>query len=256
MIRRTRATITALVVALAAVGALSTAATTPALAAGGGPEDAGAVRLVDAEGVSVTRGGSRTEFAFDLEGPDECQGDSQNGNFRTNSFMVPVDVQVPDIEFNGLGPQPMSFGDHATFRMPMYDTQTADFTSGLTAQADELGGPGAIVDLRPLWFGIYGEGELPPGEYRIGLVCTHVEETTRFWDTTIEVFADEADPAGIRWVLTGSNEGVPSSAPASWPDVPPWVLILLAGAVVAGALEFRARRRASGDADRPSVEVG
>lgn len=191
--------------------------------------------IVDRSGDPLEAGGSGTEFRFDLPEAAECPGDSQNGNYRYHSFMIPANQSPSEITYNGLGPEPQAYDSYESFRMPLYDEHTADVTAKLTAEAEQLGGPGPILDLPVLSFHVYGEGDMPLGRYRIGLVCTHLNEPERYWDAVIEVSADASDePAGIAWRLVGSS---PTSSSGS--SRPFWIgagaAALLVVAILASA---------------------
>lgn len=123
--------------------------------------------------------------------------------------------------------------------MPLFDVTTRDFGAGLTAEADEAGGPGSIVNLPILSFAVYRQGEMPLGEYRVGLVCvTYPNTIKRFWDTTISVVADDDDPAGFRWEVSGA----PTDASGSL-EVPVPLIVAGGGAVLLAAAITRARFR-------------
>lgn len=191
-------------------------------------ERVGPAVIVDRSGERLDGGGSATEFRFELAGPAECPGDSQNGNYRYHTFMIPA-AQTPDeIVYNGLGPNPQRYDGYESFRMPLFDEYTSDVTAGLTAEADRLGGPGSIVNLPVLSFHVYRHGDMPLGRYRIGIVCTHLNDPERYWDAVIDVSADEADElAGIRWDVEAAA-GKPAGESSS--------LLLWAGAGAAAAL--------------------
>lgn len=212
------------------------------LALGVGPaaaeaKRAGSAVIVDRSGEPLDGGGSATEFRFELASPAECPGDSQNGNYRYHTFMIPAEQEPDEISYNGLGPDPQRYDRYESFRMPLFDENTADVTAGLTAEADELGGPGSIVNLPVLSFHVYRQGDMPLGRYRIGVVCTHLTDPERYWDAVIEVSADEADElAGIRWDV----EGAAATPAGSSFSIPLWVGV---GAAVALVVALLARTR-------------
>ena len=191
---------------------------TPVLA-----QDAGEAVVVAGEGSTrrLAGGGSATEFSVRLPVGASCPGDSANDGYRVQSFMVPTTVTPPAIQFDGLGPAPNAYGDWETFRQPLYDTATKPFVSALTAVAVAPGRPGAIVNIPPLSFAVYGPGELPPGRYHLGIACTLANRPVTYWDTEVVVAgASDDKPAGITWKLanaagaTTSSNGLPGPAPA------------------------------------------
>src|SRR5262245_38043393 len=115
----------------------------PSVAGAQGAEDGGEARLVDAESSSsVSSGGSTTAFTIRLPDAASCPGDTGDGDYLVQTFMVPSNVNPGDVTYNGLGPTPEAFGDYPTFREALYDLHTAAFASKSTAKADEPGGPG------------------------------------------------------------------------------------------------------------------
>lgn len=211
----------------------------PAMA--GAQDDAPAVqpvRLVSPSGDALEEGASATPFTLDLPEGAACQGDSRDEDYRVNSYMVPGTVDPLDIEFNGLGPQPQALGDHATFRHPLYDVDTAFFVSVQTADAENIGDPGTILDIPAFDLDVFFPGEVPAGRYRLGIACTLRNAVTRAWDAQIDVTTDPADaPAQIHWRTVGfePDEGSGSSVPVI-------AGVLLAIGAVAIAIT-RSRRR-------------
>lgn len=235
--------------ALSVVAVAGMAVATPAVAQPATPEDAGALQIVDERGRPLTSGGSTTRFTLELAADEAfCPGDSANDNYRVNSFMVPAHLPATQVSYDGLGPKPQHYRSYDGFVMPLYDQFTSDYTSALTAEQDRPGGPGPIVDVPILSFGVYDDGELPTGRYRVGLACTLLNEVRKYWDTEIVVTADADDePAGIAWRLAGA--AAPSDAGSG-----PSPLVLAAVAVVAAALVAgaRFRRRPSATSSKES----
>lgn len=230
-------------VALVVCMALADVAPAAAQGAGGPGEDgrsldAGHLGVVDAGGDRIDGGGSATEFTLEPQEPAACPGDSANENYLLYSFMVPADVLAENVTFDGLGPTPQVYERYEEFRMPLYEVTTSDFVAGLTAEREDEGGPGRIVDLPLLSYAVYREGELPFGRYRVGLACTVFNELERYWDTEIEVLADDADPAGFRWRVVGAQ---PDGAESS--SVLPLAVAAAVVLTVASAVWLRARSR-------------
>lgn len=222
----------ALTASLATGGVLATAR--PALA----QERAGELRIVDGGGAPLDGGGSATEYTVAPTGDAECPGDSAEDNYRVYSFMVPVAVAAEDVTYDGLGPTPQVYENYDDFRMPLHDVFTSDFSGFLTAEADTLGGPGRILNIPMLSFAVYRAGDMPLGEYRVGIACTLLNEIVRYWDTRITVSADESDPAGFQWRVIGASPSPGASSNASIPVLP--VVFVVAG--VAGVAVLFARR--------------
>lgn len=168
--------------------------------------------VVDASGAALDGGGSLTRFSVELEGEDECPGDSANDQYRVESYMVPVDADPTAISFTGFGPTPLRFRSYDDFQMPLHRLTGDGFAAEVTGQRTEPGGPGPIRDIPGFDFGVYVptpgiegyDGGLPSGSYRTGLACTYAGRITNLWETTIEIRQDPADePVGISWTVTG-----------------------------------------------------
>lgn len=206
-------------------------------------EDAGDATVVAGAGSStrLDEGGSATEFSLRLPKGASCPGDSADGNYRVQSYMVPDSIAPADVQYDGLGPKPNAYGDWATFRQPLYDTATNAFDTAQTANAAKPGLPGRIVNLPTFTFDVYRPGELPEGRYHVGIACTLSNRPVRYWDTELVLTRSPDDePARISWALaarTGVAEASSSSVPAA--------AGVLVGVVAAAGVHVLKRRRHS-----------
>ena len=189
---------------------------------------------IDNVRLEPSSGGTTTPFVVELPAGSTCPGDSANDGYRVNSYLVPAEQAPAEITFDGLGPQPNALGDYESFRQPLYDVETTPYASVQTAEAEEKGGPGRILDLPPFDFAVFGPGDLPAGTYNIGVVCTLLNEIVRIWGTQIAVTG--SGPDDLRWAVTGEQ-----LADDSFP-IPPAVLPIAGGAVVLLLLTWRWRR--------------
>lgn len=216
--------------------------------------------VIDQTGRALDRGGSQTLFGVELEGEDECPGDSTHDDYRVDSYMVPLDVDPTRLDFSGTGPYPTRFREHGTFQMPLVTAEGNRFAAELTGDAFEAGGPGPIRDLPGFDFTSYvatpgiadWDGGVPAGAYRIGFACTFAGRTTNLWETTIEVTDDPTDElVGMRWTVTGPQprelESAPSRPTALIAGLAGFGLVAAAAAVV---LHHSTGRRPN---DPPSV---
>lgn len=223
--------------------------------------------VVDANGEALDGGGGTTGFSLELEGEDECPGDSTHDDYRVDSYMVPIGGDPASLDFNGAGPVPPRFRDYADFQMALITTTGDNFAAELTGDAFDPGGPGPIRDVPGFDFSSYvptpgidgWDGGVPPGAYRMGLACTFAGRITNAWETTVEVRADAGDaPVGMRWTVTGSQP-TDLEEPGSRGGTNPMVLGLVGVAIVAAAAAF-VLNRSSKDTDppppapRPAVE--
>lgn len=199
------------------------------------------VDVVGRSGRPLDGGGSATEFSLRLPSGAACPGDSANDGYRVNSYMVPVGVHPSTVIYNGLGPTPPVLGDGSSFRQPLYDTETHPFVSAQTAEARAPGEPGPIVNVPVFSFAVYAPGDLPPGRYHVGLVCTLLNVVVSIWDTEMILsVAREDDPAQVTWTV--------SDAEAAGGSTPTAALVGLAVAAALALTINRLRRRRSLDA--------
>jgi len=171
-------------------------------------------------GKQIADGKGSTSFSFLLQGKSECQGDSADGNYRIQSFIVPETVDPKTLTFQST--KPAGEGNWA-----LYDVNTRPYVQDLTSVADAPDKPGRIDSIPQLSFAVFPPGTLAPGIYKMGIACSLMNDATRIWETTIEISEDANDsPANIRWAVIGSVASEGESNPAA----------LLALGVVAVAL--------------------
>lgn len=217
--------------------------------------------VVDPMGKALDSGGGLTQFSVELEGEDECPGDSAHDDYRVDSYMVPLEADPTKLDFSGLGPHPPAFREYETYQYPLQKTNGSGFAAELTGQATEAGGPGPIRDIPPFDFHVFvptpgidnWEGGVPAGAYRIGLACTFAGRITNLWETTIEVTDDPTDePVGMRWTVTGPQPRELETAPSK-----PIALIagLVAFALLSAVAAFVLRRPSRRPSDPPPVAM-
>jgi hypothetical protein len=161
-------------------------------------------------GQTLTSGGSATLFSLLLPTGAACTGDSANDGFRVQSYMVPAAVDPNTLTFGAAGPLPSGgLGSATNFRQPLYEgVSTTGYVNAQTANASVLGGPGPVVNVPAFNLALYATGDVPPGEYKIGLACTKgtagPTQLDKFWNAPITIVAAAADPIGIGWTATPS----------------------------------------------------
>lgn len=226
-----------IVAATALLGIVTAGLFTGTSVASAAGERAGDVTVVNESGSPLAEGGSATPFGLKLPADAACQGDSADDGYRVGGFLVPEGTDPGGLVFGELGP----VGDGL---LGLWDTNTASYEVKLTAEADP-GQPGRIVDVPNFsWAVLYPE-EMKPGTYRIGIACTLLNDTTRYWDTSYTVVSDSSDqPAQFRWSATSSGSSGNSSN-STLVLVGIGVLILLLVIVVVFALRSRAGRTPS-----------
>lgn len=156
----------------------------------------------------ITTGGVDTAFSFRLPTGSACTGDSANGDYRVQSYMVKSDVEVTTITFDNGGPMPLGTGD--SFRQPLYEkATTSPYLDRQTANADTPGGPGPVVSIPSFSFGVFAaeaDGILPAGTYNLGIACTKgaagPQQLDKYWNTQFVITTDAAgSPESIQWTV-------------------------------------------------------
>jgi hypothetical protein len=224
--RRRRAGATALAVVAAIVGGVAVATPASAVAA------SGRAVIVDGAGSSTSlgSGGSATSFSLRLPGHPECPGDSEDGNYRVQGFIVPASADPGAMRWNDIAP--VVPGGYA-----LYDVNTNPYSQALTAKAAHKGGPGPIINIPSFSFGVFvPPGRLVPGRYHIGIACSIFNVITRYWATDIAVSRVASDrPAELQWRAL-------DAAPAGGHGGSGETAIVLAGALVLLAAALGGRR--------------
>ena len=198
---------------------------------------AGDLTLVEADrrGVVLESGGSSTQFSVDLPLGSMCPGDSENDDWRLQTFIVPAADEPGTLEYSVIGPT-------GTKQYSIYDIFTAPVVDQLTVPNGTSGLPGRPTPFPPMSFAVFPPGEIPPGTYRIGVACTWFGATANYWDTEIVIAAEPKDqPAQLTWRL-------PSAPPATLsgtepPSDFPWTFFFLAIAAAALGVVVLINRR-------------
>jgi len=160
-------------------------------------------------GALLTTGGSSTLFTVRLPAVANCTGDSANGNYRVQSYMVPSTVDPGGLTFDSSGPKPNGTG--ADFRQPLYTkVGGSGYTDAQTADAVTQPGPGQIINIPTFSLDVYSSTELLPGAYNVGIACTKGPASTtqvdKFWNLQMTVVTDPTDsPTKIKWTVLASQ---------------------------------------------------
>lgn len=209
----------------------------PAAASATGDGTALVVVEIDGAGAPLLGGGSATPFSLRLPTDAACPGDSQDGQFRVQGFLVPEAADPASISFRGLRPQ-------VEGGWALYRTDTTTYMNDATNKAVTPGGEGRIINVPPLSFAVFDQTTIAPGRYHIGIACSQFGETKRAWWTEIDVAADPDDePARLAWQVVDPPV-VPGPAGAGGPSPAASAALGVVGA--AGLLLVRQRRRVRG----------
>ena len=187
---------------------------------------------------AVARGGSATEFSLALPEGAACPGDSASGDWRVQSFLVPVTDDPGTFTYESTKPA-------GAGRWALYPLDTRSYINKLTAIAAEPGGEG-VIDERPIFtFVLFPPNTLPDGTYKLGMACTLKGETYRYWDNQIVITNTATDePAQLTWELADPGS-VSTDSSSSFPVAVVLLVVVLLVAVV--VVISRGRR------SRPSV---
>lgn len=193
----------ACLLAAAAFGACLTASSAAAL------DSSGPARVVDADGRPLRSGNASTAFTIALPDGAECQGDSRDGGYRVESFLLPLRHDPAAMQWGELAPT-------APGSWALYDTMTNPYVHRLTAVATEKGGPGAIANTGMFSFAPFLDAPevLASGRYHVGLACSRLSDTTRFWSTEMRVDVDASraeESERVRWSVAFPSESADSS---------------------------------------------
>ena len=205
--------------------------------------------VVEASGSKrqITKGDSATKFSLRLSEPVSCPGDSADENYRVQSYMVPASLKPHDIEYNGLGPAPHSFGVFETFRQPLYDITTRPYDSALTEEAESPGEPGAIVNIPTFSFAVYSPGDLPPGTYNVGIACTLNNKAVISWNTRLVFTKSTKDkPAQVKWQIEGADKSSSlknDNSNSAMGPIAAFVIVVSVALVVVSARSSRRRTK-------------
>ncbi len=194
------------------LGTVGTAGPSPAGAAAGD----GAASIVEPGGGDrpLRRGGSATPFNLDLGPNPACPGDSASGNLRLQSFMIPASADLGALTFGTNGPVAVG----GQFRQPLFDVNSSPYVSKLTDIAVPPATTGGISGLPAFDFAVFSPGDIPAGDYPIGIACTlgpaGPSQLKTFWSVTVTVSAAAADrPAGITWRAANAPPRPPPANP-------------------------------------------
>ncbi|HVV38284.1 MAG TPA: hypothetical protein VHC63_16875 [Acidimicrobiales bacterium] len=204
-----------LLLAFAASGSLLLLPSSRAAAATGGTAEI----VTEGNGTPGSRatldaGNAGTNFSLKLPDGAACSGDSQSGEYRVQSFMVPASVDPATLTFDGGGPIPNGLG--AALRQPLFQTNTAPFVNGATNVAAHPGGPGVIIDIPAFNLAVLPPAQVPAGDYLVGIACTKGEagpkQLDRYWSATLHLGAAATAGAPLSWTAAGSAGAAKSSA--------------------------------------------
>jgi hypothetical protein len=198
-------TVFSAVMIIVSASAILNAKNTPASAAG---TVAGAAQVVDGNTLQqLTSGGSTTAFTFVLPTGAACTGDSANGGYRVQSFMVLSSVDPTTLTFGSQGPNPAATG--ANFSEPLFPPGGGSpYVNAQTALAQTMGGPGQVVNIPRFNFSAFTTGQIPAGTYLLGIACTigsGAQAVDKVWDVQFVFTTSTTDPLGVTWTASAAT---------------------------------------------------
>ncbi len=220
---------------LLAVGGPAAAAPIPEV---GPAVDAGAAVVVDASGQALESGNSETPFTLRLPADAECPGDSENDQWRWQTFIVPEGTDLGTILYGGIGPEGPN-------QKSLYDTTSRYLSHQMLLPNQEAGEPGRLPTLPFMAFTGFPPAFFADGTYRIGVACTFLRQTERYWDArfVIENRAEGGGVAEFLWTAPISPSEVsapPSDGSFDWRSVA-WIVASVAALSAAFVLWRSAR---------------
>jgi hypothetical protein len=163
-------------------------------------------------GQPLAKGSATTAFSLELPTGAACTGDSTNGGYRVQSFMVPEGIDPAGLTFGPLGPLPKGLG--ADFRQPLYAVSSTPFSNAPTNLADEPGGPGTIINVPSFDLSVFSADDLEVGAYSIGIACTKgppsPTQLDKYWTTRLDLSPASRPGEAPSWTT-------PASAPRPTP---------------------------------------
>lgn len=209
----------AVVLGVAGLGVVTSAAASSEV---GPAVDLGSVSVVKGDEPSslVRKGSANTGFRLLLPAGATCPGDSPNGQWRIQTFMVPDGVDVGTLQYNGAGPKgenqfPLYTGDNA-------QRSWVNKLLGLNTSTE----PATPVPALPIFsFAAVSVVKVAEGPYRIGVACTLFGATAQYWDTRIAVSGSSlGNESSFRWSVLDLAPPPPSEGVS--------LLVILAVALV------------------------
>lgn len=176
-----------------------------AVGAKGSP--AGAATSSGEATLSPTNGNSSTAFAFTFAGTPQCAGDTATGGYNWSSFMIPSSADPGAMTMTPNGPNQVG-GEYRTSFLASPNGETVAMLA--TNIAGGAGQPGLITGIPQLTFEFNLPGEVPAGDYLVGIACTknggQLVDTYYSRTMTVTANAGSGGPAAIDWAQ-GSGGG-------------------------------------------------
>lgn len=177
----------------------------------------GATMTVSQGTSTFTTGNSGSVFSLRLPPNASCPFDSANSGWAWQTYMVPTTKDPSTLTFGSAGPSPASFSTYATFSEPLFTATGNAIKDQQTAAAETPPGPGQIVNLPDMGFGmVWTPGQVPAGTYNIGVACTkpgRIEDI--FWNTTITITDDATNGGPGHFDIAYTPTSTPSTTTSS-----------------------------------------
>lgn len=167
-------------------------------------------------GAPLSAGGSSTAYALTPPPAAACSGDSATGQYRVQTYMVPVSVDPSSLTFDSSGPLPAASG--VNYRQPLFSAVGSAFVNKTTAVSTGL--LTGLPTFSFAWVGADGTTFLPAGVYNIGYACTKGQasptQLDRFWNMQLTIVADALDvPSLLTWAVPAVSATTTTAASAS-----------------------------------------
>jgi hypothetical protein len=164
--------------------------------------------------LTQSSGTGATNFTINLGGSASCPGDG-NAGYRWQTFMIPAAADIDTtLTFGGSGPTAVP----SEFRQPLFDTTGSPVVSKLPDIAVAPATTGGISGIPNFNFQVFAPGDIPDGDYNIGVACTEgVASPTQlksYWSQQITITNDptNTDNAQVDWTVSAPVQTTTTTA--------------------------------------------
>jgi hypothetical protein len=164
--------------------------------------------------LTQSSGTGATNFTINLGGSASCPGDG-NAGYRWQTFMIPAAADIDaTLTFGSQGPTPVG----AEFRAPLFDSSGSPVVVKLPDIAVAPATTGGISGIPNFNFQVFSPGDIPDGDYNIGVACTEgVASPTQlksYWSQQITITNDPTnqDNAQVDWTVSAPVQTTTTTA--------------------------------------------
>ena len=164
--------------------------------------------------LTQSSGTGATNFTINLGGSASCPGDG-NAGYRWQTFMIPAAADIDaTLTFGSGGPTAVG----SEFRVPLFDATGSPVVSKLPDIAVAPATTGGISGIPNFNFQVFSPGDIPDGNYNIGVACTlgvaSATQLKSYWSQQITITNDATnqDNAKVDWVTSAPPQTTTTTA--------------------------------------------